>query len=101
MWEKYDHYDRMDDELHLLDVQKAVKERIDLYLNDQIDAPYAHWAASQRYLLHYQKTRQFPFLTNHCALYVRIPGRGVMPKTTPMTMPPACDQEFHSSSLWV
>lgn len=84
MWEKYDHYDRMDDELHLLDVQKAVKERIDLYLNDQIDAPYAHLTASQRYLLHYQKTRQFPFLTNHCALYVRIPGQGVMPKKTPI-----------------
>ena len=76
----YDCADRMDTELNLIAVQEEIKKCIDLYLNEQIDAPYAHLSPTQRYLLHYQTAARMPFFTNQSTMYVRIPGESIIHK---------------------
>ena len=74
---QYDYFARMDEELDIFDVQKDIRKRIGLYLNEQIDAPYAHLTATQRYLLHHQTTAQMPFFTNKSTVFARIPGKAI------------------------
>ena len=76
----YDCIKRMDMELNLFDVQEEIKKCIDLYLNEQIDAPYAQLTATQRYLLHYRTAARMPFFTNQSTVYVRITGESIIHK---------------------
>ena len=76
----YDCANRMDTELNLFCVQEEIKKDIDLYLNEQIDAPYAQLTATQRYLLHYRTAARMPFFTNQSTVYVRIPGESIIHK---------------------
>ena len=76
----YDCADRMDTDLNLFAVQEEIKKCVDLYLNEQIDAPYAHLSATQRYLLHYHTAARMPFFTNQSTVYVRIPGESIIHK---------------------
>ncbi len=76
----YDCIDRMNAELNLIAVQEEIKKCIDLYLNEQVDAPYALLTATQRYLLHYRTATRMPFFTGQSTLYVRIPGESIISK---------------------
>ena len=62
-------------ELNLVELQKQVRQYIDLCLNEQVDAPYARLLPTQRYLLHHRTTAQMPYFTNKSTLYVRIPNK--------------------------
>lgn len=77
---RYDYFDRMDEELDIFDVQDEVKKCINLYLDEQIDAPYAHLSATQRYLLHHQTASRAPFFTNKSTVFARIPRQPIVPK---------------------
>ena len=97
---RYDYFDRMDEELDIFDVQDEVKKCINLYLDEQIDAPYAHLSATQRYLLHHQTAARAPFFTNKSTVFARIPRQPIVPKEA-LTPTETDEPEDHVSGGYV